>query len=279
MTWHVRGKLKGLMCFHVDDVMISGSENDREFKRMMDKVKSLYEWREWKEHEFDQCGCRIRQAMDKSTTIDQEVYCRKFCLITMSTHRRKHMSEILSEEEHSTLMAKRGELHWLATQSMIQLLALLSLIDTSETATGQSFKELNRLVRGQRDHCWTGVLPRVVLFPGTLADVPELHAHSGCAETLSARASTRRDRIHSTSVTGDRARRLRRHDDRKKRSPRSQGCLINDAEGVFDEIHRSESAALSMQDKRSAGGRSCFERGHWTHKNFVALVSQRCKCR
>ena len=24
MTWHVRGRLKGLMCFHVDDVMISG---------------------------------------------------------------------------------------------------------------------------------------------------------------------------------------------------------------------------------------------------------------
>ena len=30
------------------------------------------------------------------------------------------------------------------------------------------------------------------------------------------------------------------------------GCLINDAKGVFDAIHRSESAALSMQDKRSA---------------------------
>ena len=24
MTWHVRGKLKELTCFHVDDVMISG---------------------------------------------------------------------------------------------------------------------------------------------------------------------------------------------------------------------------------------------------------------
>ena len=44
MTWHVRGKLKGLMCFHVDDMMISGPKNDPEFKRMMDKVKCLYEW-------------------------------------------------------------------------------------------------------------------------------------------------------------------------------------------------------------------------------------------
>ena len=30
------------------------------------------------------------------------------------------------------------------------------------------------------------------------------------------------------------------------------GCLIIDAKGVFDAMHRSESAALSMQDKRSA---------------------------
>ena len=30
------------------------------------------------------------------------------------------------------------------------------------------------------------------------------------------------------------------------------GCLIIDAKGVFDAIHRNESAALSMQDKRSA---------------------------
>ena len=57
------------------------------------------------------------------------------------------MSETLSEEELTTLSAKRGELNWLATQSMTQLLAPLSLIDTSKAATGQSFKETNRLVR------------------------------------------------------------------------------------------------------------------------------------
>ena len=60
------------MCFHVDDIMISGPKNDPEFKRMMDKVKSLYEWGEWERNEFDQRGCRIRQATDKSVTVDQE---------------------------------------------------------------------------------------------------------------------------------------------------------------------------------------------------------------
>ena len=68
-------------------------KNDPEFKRMMDKVKSLFEWGEWERNEFDQCGCRIRQATDKSVTVDQESYARKSDLITMSAHRRKHMTE------------------------------------------------------------------------------------------------------------------------------------------------------------------------------------------
>ena len=70
MTWHVRGSCKGLICFHVDDVMISGPKGDPEFKRMLDKVKRLYEWCEWEQHEFDQCDCRIRQATVKSVTVD-----------------------------------------------------------------------------------------------------------------------------------------------------------------------------------------------------------------
>ena len=147
MTWHVRGRLKRLMCFHVDYVMISGPKGDPEFKRMLDKVKLLYEWGECEEHEFDQCGCRVRQATGNSVTVDQESYARKISLITMSAHRRKHMSETLSAEEHTTLMVKRGELNWSATQSMIQLLAPLSLVDTSKTATGQSLKDVSRLVR------------------------------------------------------------------------------------------------------------------------------------
>ena len=128
--------------------MISGPKNDPGFKRMMDKVKRLYEWGEWEQHEFDQCGCIIRHATDKSVTVDQGSYARKISLITMSAHRRKHVSETLSAEEHTTLVAERGELNWLATQSMIQLSAPPSLIDTSKTATGQSLK----------DFCATGAL-------------------------------------------------------------------------------------------------------------------------
>ena len=45
------------------------------------------------------------------------------------------------------MMTKRDELNWLATHTMVQLLAPLSLVDTSARATGESLRELNSLVR------------------------------------------------------------------------------------------------------------------------------------
>ena len=292
---HVRGRLKGLMCFHVVDVMISGPRDDPEFKRMMDKAKRLYEWGEWEQHEFDQCGCRTRQATDKSVTVDQESYGRKISLITMSAHQRKHMSEILSAEEHTTLMAKRGELNWLATQSMIQLLAPLSLIDTSKTATGQSLKDVNRLVRqahcevSDKLHCpvlldlvfilfvdasWANrkdfrsqcgylcVGTERALLDGSAAPCCPISWHSRKCPRV-ARSSGSAETQAATQVQEE-AEFIRLlwleivqggYDDTiiDQEISKVGGCLIIDAKGVFDAIHRNESAALSMQDNRSVG--------------------------
>ena len=55
------------------------------------------------------------------------------------------------------------------------------------------------------------------------------------------------------------------------------GCLIIDAKGVFDAIHRNESAALSMQDQRSAGERLALREASGRTRTSVALVSQRGK--
>ena len=57
------------------------------------------------------------------------------------------MSEPFTAEECSQLVANRGELTWLATQTMVQLLAPLSLVGTSQRAAGESLKELHALVR------------------------------------------------------------------------------------------------------------------------------------
>ena len=92
MTWHFCGRLKGLVCFHVDNVMISRPKGDPEFKRMLDKVKRLCEWGEWEQHEFDQCGCRIRQATDKSQDQSHHDVC---------TPTQAHVRNFLSGRTHN----------------------------------------------------------------------------------------------------------------------------------------------------------------------------------
>ena len=61
--------------------------------------------------------------------------------------------------------------------------------------------------------------------------------------------------------------------------PRVGGCLIIDAKGVFDAIHRSESAALFHARQKIGGGRSCLERSDWPNQKPVAMVSQQSECR
>ena len=200
------------------------------------------------------------------------------------------------------MMAKRGELNWLATQSMIQLLAPLSLIDTSKTATGQSLKDLNRLV--PQAHCEASdKLHYPVIFDPvfvSFADVawanrkdfgsqcgylcigterslfrrcPRVARTSGSAETQSATQAQEETEfirlLWLEIVQGG-------YDDTMidQEIAKVGGCLIIDAKGIFDAIHRSESAALSMQDKRSAVEGFSLERRNRSHKNIVAMVSQ-----
>ena len=140
---------QGLMCFYVDDVMISGPKGDPDFKRMLDKVRCLYEWGEWEQHEFDQCGCRARQATDRSVTVDQEL--RKISIITMSAHRRKHMSETLSAEEHTTLMAKTRRAEQVSNTIHDSTVSTSESHRHIENCHRQSLKNVNRLVR--QAHC------------------------------------------------------------------------------------------------------------------------------
>lgn len=47
MTWHVNGSLKGLTCFHGADAVIRGPQKGPCYKRILQQVRSLYEWRAW----------------------------------------------------------------------------------------------------------------------------------------------------------------------------------------------------------------------------------------
>ena len=294
MTWHHKGKLKGLMCFHVDDIMLSGDNRDTDWRKMLDKIKGLYDWGAWESGTFEQCGCRIQQTETGSILVDQEEYARKITLIPLTQHRRRHMQAPLNAEERHLMVAKRGELNWLATQTMIQALSSLSLLDTSMEATGESLRELNHLIRRAHaeaadklqypvlvdpvfltyaDAAWANrkdmgsqcgylvVGTERALLQGRAAPCcpiswhsrrcPRVARSSGSAETQAAtQAQEEMEFIRLLWLEIEHG----GYDAKCVDSEISKvtGALVIDAKGVYDAIRRSESAALSMQDKRSA---------------------------
>ena len=96
-------------------------------------------------------------------------------------------------------------------------------------------KDLNRHVR--QAHCEASdKLHYLVIFDPVLFLLPMLRGQTGKISVLSVDISVLEQRGHCWTEVP-----------LKKLSK-----LLSDAKGVFDAIHRSESAALSMQDKRSA---------------------------
>ena len=123
-------------------------------------------------------------------------------------------------------------------------------------------------VSEQSGHCWTGVLPPVVLFLGTLAGVPLLHVHPVLQRLKRQRRHKKKPEfirpLWLGIVQGG-------YDDTTIDQEISKvgGCLIIDAKGVFDAIHRNESAVLSMQDKKIGGRGSCLESDGVTAKRML----------
>ena len=88
MTLWKHGKLRGILCYHVDDVMIAGDEQDSVYQKALKDLKAKYELGGWEKDQFEMCGCRIIQARDGGITIDQTSYARAIEPIRMTSHRR-----------------------------------------------------------------------------------------------------------------------------------------------------------------------------------------------
>ena len=295
MTLHLKGKLIGILCYHVDDIMIAGDENSKPYKDALLHVQSMYEWESWEEGSFEMCGVKIEQQVDFSVCLDQCAYSRAIQPIVLSAHRRRHESEKLTEAEHWMVIAKRGELSWLAQQSMICLMAPLPLVDASGEATGRTLSELNTLVRlahtAAEDKLWYRPLSEVSFV--TYADAAWANRRDLTSQCGYICVATEKEILNGSAAPCNP---IAWHSKQCPRVARSSGSaetqgaaqgqeemeyvrllwyeishggvelpqadslvasgaggvLVIDAKGVIDAISRSESAALSMADKRSA---------------------------
>ena len=68
------GKTIGVVAAYVDDFLIAGDHNNKEFLKIRTSIQNMYRWGAWDKGSFTMCGVKITQKMDFSFVLDQSKY-------------------------------------------------------------------------------------------------------------------------------------------------------------------------------------------------------------
>ena len=106
------GRVISLISGHVDDFLFSGFPGCPTWERLRKAIQEKFEWQEWEENEFTQCGVRVHRLPDGSFHLDQHQYVDGIPAINIPRERRRSKHEPTTEQEKSQLRALYGALSW-----------------------------------------------------------------------------------------------------------------------------------------------------------------------
>ena len=143
-------KLVGLIGAHVDDFLITGDES-LTWKEAMRILLSAFRWTPWEETKFKQCGVTIVQNPDNSITQSQAEYLSTLSEIDMKNERKNQLNSPVTETERTQLRALLGGLQWLVTQTRVDGMVDVNLLQSCvATATVETVLAANKVVRKLR---------------------------------------------------------------------------------------------------------------------------------
>ena len=108
-TMHVDGKPIGLVCSHVDDLLMAG---DSQFKQLLsDKILKMFQFSkiEWKK--FKYLGCEVEKLDNGDISLNQNEYIQKLGTVDIPTGWN---SMKVSEKERKSIRKVVGELLWVS---------------------------------------------------------------------------------------------------------------------------------------------------------------------
>ena len=110
--WRPQQQLRGMVSGHVDDFLFGGSEQDKEWQLILQKIQNKFKWGDWESGEFTQCGVQIRQ-LEQGFELSQKQYVEDHIQeIPLCASRRKCRDAETSEREKTQLRAALGALSW-----------------------------------------------------------------------------------------------------------------------------------------------------------------------
>ena len=154
--WRPQQQLRGMISGHVDDFLFGGSEQDKEWQLILQKIQNKFKWGDWESGEFTQCGVQIRQ-LEQGFELSQKQYVEDHIQeIPLCASRRKCRDAETSEREKTQLRAALGALSWHGQQVAPHIAAEVSLLLSEVSrSTVHTIVKTNLLVahtRAKRDH-------------------------------------------------------------------------------------------------------------------------------
>ena len=154
------GEHIGIIGAHVDDFLIAGDSS--EWDKLVEVLLAAFRWTPWEEKSFKQCGIFVEQQPDGSIIQHQEEYLAAVGEIDIPPEHAKMLNSPVTETERTQLRALLGALQWLVTQTrvdgMIDVNLLQSCVSNATVETLQSANKVLRKLRQGPPVCLTVTL-------------------------------------------------------------------------------------------------------------------------
>ena len=165
---------------HVDDFLFLGVEENKKWQDARAALQAKYDWKDWEEHQFHQCGVRITQRSDYGFTLDQEEYVSEIGEIDVRPDRRKDRTAPVTEQERSQMRAVLGAAGWRAEQTGIAPAAEVSILRSKvKSATVEDLLAVNKMVQKMRQQA----AQKLIIHPHHHAKKMVISAWSDAAES------------------------------------------------------------------------------------------------
>ena len=149
MLWSDSGALEGIICSHVDDLLLGGNlRAQEELKALGDELG----FGSIDEGSFQYCGKFIKQDEKGVITIMMRECHENLKTVPIGVLKRKEVDSPLSPSEHKQLRAVLGSLQWLVAQLRFDMGYQLSTLQGEDPTVG-TLMRANVLVKRFKENC------------------------------------------------------------------------------------------------------------------------------
>ena len=148
-TWlyEQEGQVISVISGHVDDFLFAGRKGCPIWDDLQQRIQKQFEWQEWEEDNFCQCGVTVSRNDDGSFDLSQKHYVESIPELNIRRDRRQQKHAPTTDAEKSQLRGLLGPLSWHVGQVGYKYSAHVSLaLSEVANSTVESLDQANKLL-------------------------------------------------------------------------------------------------------------------------------------